>query len=94
MPTVRVPSSANYYNRLPPSPPSAPARSPHTKHPSARRIRSRSGSAAVTVGEIVAPIHVDVEGDGERWIGCKCRFEIVVERMELTGYQVYAVEKW
>ncbi|KAL4081881.1 hypothetical protein V8B97DRAFT_2031495 [Scleroderma yunnanense] len=35
-----------------------------------------------------------VEGDGERWIGCKCRFEIVVERMELTGYQVYAVEKW
>ncbi|KIJ20038.1 hypothetical protein PAXINDRAFT_166206 [Paxillus involutus ATCC 200175] len=32
--------------------------------------------------------------DGERWIGRKCRFEIVVERMELTGYQVYAVEKW
>lgn len=37
---------------------------------------------------------VDVEGDGQRWIGHKLRFEIVVERMELTGYQVYAVEKW
>jgi hypothetical protein len=37
----------------------------------------------------------EMEGvDGERWIGRKCRFEIVVERMELTGYQVYAVEKW
>lgn len=32
--------------------------------------------------------------DGERWIGRKCRFEITVERMELVGYQVYAVEKW
>ncbi|KIK97154.1 hypothetical protein PAXRUDRAFT_136907 [Paxillus rubicundulus Ve08.2h10] len=32
--------------------------------------------------------------DGERWIGRKYRFEIVTERMELTGYQVYAVEKW
>lgn len=37
---------------------------------------------------------VEVEGDGQRWIGHKFRFEIVVERMELTGYQVYAVEKW
>ncbi|KAG6335636.1 hypothetical protein ID866_3452 [Astraeus odoratus] len=36
----------------------------------------------------------DVESDGERWIGRKCRFEIVAERIELTGYQVYAVEKW
>ena len=94
MPTVRVPSLSNYYNRLPPSPPSAPARSPRTKHPSGKRIRSRSGSATATVGEHAAPIRVDAEGDGERWIGYKCRFEIVVERMELTGYQVYAVEKW
>lgn len=37
---------------------------------------------------------INEEGDGERWIGYKCRFEIAVERMELTGYQVYAVEKW
>jgi hypothetical protein len=32
--------------------------------------------------------------DGERWIGHKHRFEIVVERMELVGFQMYAVEKW
>ncbi|KAL4075844.1 hypothetical protein J3A83DRAFT_4487427 [Scleroderma citrinum] len=94
MPMVRVPTSTNYYNTLPLSPQSIPARSPRTKHPSGRLIRSRSGSATATMGQSVASTSVDVEGDGERWIGCKCRFEIVVERMELTGYQVYAVEKW
>ncbi|KAJ7908344.1 hypothetical protein B0H13DRAFT_2662099 [Mycena leptocephala] len=28
------------------------------------------------------------------WIGLPLRFEIVTERLELEGYQIYAVEKW
>jgi len=31
---------------------------------------------------------------GERWIGRKSRFEIIEDRVELKGYQMYAVEKW
>ncbi|KAI6164879.1 hypothetical protein EDD17DRAFT_1473857 [Pisolithus thermaeus] len=92
MPTVRIPNSTNMHSVFPPSPVSVPPRSPRTKQPSAKLIRSRSGSATATMERGV--MAVDVESDGERWIGLKCRFEIVVERMELTGYQVYAVEKW
>ncbi|KAI6047167.1 hypothetical protein EDC04DRAFT_2622019 [Pisolithus marmoratus] len=89
MPTVRIPKSTNLHSIFPPSPVNVPTRSPRTKQPSAKFMRSRSGSA-IEKGAMV----VDVEGDGERWIGLKSRFEVVVERMELTGYQVYAVEKW
>ncbi|KAI6105566.1 hypothetical protein F5141DRAFT_1124619 [Pisolithus sp. B1] len=60
-----------------------PPRSPRTKQPSAKLIRSRSGSAAATMERGV--VAVDASSPD---------FEIVVERMELTGYQVYAVEKW
>jgi hypothetical protein len=28
------------------------------------------------------------------WIGSGCRFEVVEEQLELSGYQMYAVEKW
>lgn len=31
---------------------------------------------------------------GERWIGRKSRLEIAEKRVELQGYQMYAVEKW
>jgi len=31
---------------------------------------------------------------GELWIGIKSRFEIDEGRVELQGYQIYAVEKW
>lgn len=92
MPTVRIPNSTNIHSVLPPSPANVPTRSPRSKQPSGKLIRSRSGSAAATMEK--GAMAVDVEGDGERWIGLKSRFEIVVERMELTGYQVYAVEKW
>jgi hypothetical protein len=28
------------------------------------------------------------------WIGLPLRFEIVTDRLELKGFQIYAVEKW
>lgn len=31
---------------------------------------------------------------GERWIGRESRLEIAENRVELQGYQMYAVEKW
>ncbi|KAH7887723.1 hypothetical protein F5I97DRAFT_2011196 [Phlebopus sp. FC_14] len=98
MPTVRPPTPHVW---ILPSPPSPPTRSPRAKPTQGRLMRSRSGSATATtdttgVGKSMATRRGEERRSmhGERWIGRKCRFEIVVERMELTGYQVYAVEKW
>ncbi|KAF8559090.1 hypothetical protein OG21DRAFT_1503545 [Imleria badia] len=99
MPTVRSPTP--YPS---PSPHFAPpTRSPRVRPTTGRLsgVRPRSGSTTPSVdkpGPASFPgawSNEQVEStDGERWIGRKCRFEIVVERMELTGFQLYAVEKW
>lgn len=99
MPTVRSPTP--YFSLSPPSVP--PTRSPRARPPTGRLsgVRSRSGSTTTSVdkpGYASFPTTWSSEqgenSDGERWIGRKCRFEIVVERMELVGFQMYAVEKW
>lgn len=99
MPTVRSPIPY----ASPPSPSAPPTRSPRVRQTTGRLsgVRPRSGSAATSVdksGLASSPTIWNSEQgeltDGERWIGRKFRFEIVVERMELVGYQVYAVEKW
>ncbi|KAG9317280.1 hypothetical protein JVU11DRAFT_1475 [Chiua virens] len=102
MPTVRSPTS--YIAPSPSFPPSLPpTRSPRAKSNTGRLsgVRSRSGSTTASVdrsGLAPLPAIWNAEQaqvtDGERWIGPKYRLEIVVERIELVGYQVYAVEKW
>jgi hypothetical protein len=32
--------------------------------------------------------------DAAHWFHSGCRFEVVVEQLELSGFQLYAVEKW
>ncbi|KAF8450735.1 hypothetical protein L210DRAFT_2408267 [Boletus edulis BED1] len=99
MPTVRSPTP--YASLSSPSIP--PTRSPRAKHPTGRLsgVRSRSGSTTTSADKPglasftgIWPNEQGEGTDGERWIGRKCRFEIVVERMELVGFQMYAVEKW
>lgn len=88
MPTVRPPAPP----RIPPSPPSPPTR----RQPSSKLIRSRSGSvtAITTSAPFNAGTGVGEDSIGERWIGRKSRLEIAENRVELQGYQMYAVEKW
>ncbi|KAJ7771390.1 hypothetical protein DFH07DRAFT_1057717 [Mycena maculata] len=71
--------------RQPQSRPSAPL----THH----RTKSKLARASV---DITAPLPrpwslTDTAND---WIGLPLRFEIVTDRLELDGYQIYAVEKW
>ncbi|KAJ7180109.1 hypothetical protein C8R43DRAFT_1117442 [Mycena crocata] len=78
LPTVRQPHSR------PPAP---------TAHQRSRSKLSRAGAASV---DITAPLPrpwspTDVAND---WIGLPLRFDIVTDRLELEGYQIYAVEKW
>ncbi|KAG2367361.1 hypothetical protein BDR07DRAFT_1458031 [Suillus spraguei] len=77
---------------IPPSPPSPPTR----RQPSSKLIRSRSGSvtAITTSAPFNAGTGVGEDSIGERWIGRKSRLEIAENRVELQGYQMYAVEKW
>ncbi|KAF9247064.1 hypothetical protein BU15DRAFT_69908 [Melanogaster broomeanus] len=91
LPTVRSPAPHVF---LPPSPTSPPSRSPRTKPTTGRLsgVRSRSGSATATMdrpGVMRSPViwgNEDMQGmDGERWIGRKYRFEIVVERYGIDG---------
>ncbi|KAG2077397.1 hypothetical protein BDR04DRAFT_1088384 [Suillus decipiens] len=88
MPTVRPPAPP----RIPQSPPSPPTR----RQASSKLIRSRSGSvtAITTSAAFNAGTGVGEDSIGERWIGRKSRLEIAENRVELQGYQMYAVEKW
>jgi hypothetical protein len=81
MPMVRPVHASN------PSPPPKLQRFSPVKH-----SRSRAGSLAQTMPpspdpNSSPPTSVD-------WIGSGCRFEVVEEQLELSGYQMYAVEKW
>ncbi|KAJ7047354.1 hypothetical protein C8F04DRAFT_1171989 [Mycena alexandri] len=78
LPTVRVPVSR------PPA--------PSTHHRTRSKLARPNGSAV----DITAPLPrpwsaTDVAND---WIGLPLRFDIVTDRLELEGYQIYAVEKW
>ncbi|KAG2141720.1 uncharacterized protein EDB93DRAFT_1089166 [Suillus bovinus] len=88
MPTVRPPAPP----RIPQSPPSPPTR----RHTSSKLMRSRSGSATaiMTSAAFNAGTGVSRDSVGERWIGKKSCLEIAENRVELQGYQMYAVEKW
>ncbi|KAG2156080.1 hypothetical protein DEU56DRAFT_765463 [Suillus clintonianus] len=88
MPTVRSPAPPC----LPQPPPSPPTR----RHTSSKLIRARSGSATaiMTSAAFNAGAGVSEGSVGERWIGRKSRLEIAENRVELQGYQMYAVEKW
>ncbi|OJA18986.1 hypothetical protein AZE42_00374 [Rhizopogon vesiculosus] len=89
IPTVRSPVPPP----LPQSPPSPPTR----RQTSSKLIRSRSGSATASLQS--AAFNAGTTGAsqyyiGELWIGRKSRFQIDEDRIELQGYQMYAVEKW
>lgn len=78
LPTVRQPQS----RQLAPS-----------THNRARSRLSRPNGSSL---DITAPLPrpwspTDVAND---WIGLPLRFEIETDRLELEGYQIYAVEKW
>jgi hypothetical protein len=89
MPTVRSPVSPP----LPQSPPSPPTR----RQTSSKLIRSHSGSATAILQSAAFNAGAKRASQcdiGELWIGKKYRFEIDEDRIELQGYQMYAVEKW
>ncbi|KAJ7700120.1 hypothetical protein B0H17DRAFT_1196110 [Mycena rosella] len=55
------------------------------------KLARSSGSVDIT-GPLSRPTSpTDTVND---WIGLPLRFEIVTDRLELEGYQIYAVEKW
>ncbi|KAJ7781220.1 hypothetical protein B0H16DRAFT_1671552 [Mycena metata] len=65
---------------------------PSTHH----RTRSKPARPNGSSVDITAPLPrpwspTDVAND---WIGLPLRFDIVTDRLELEGYQIYAVEKW
>ncbi|KAG1806788.1 uncharacterized protein HD556DRAFT_1324065 [Suillus plorans] len=88
MPTVRPPAPLC----IPQCPPSPPTR----RQTSSKLIRSRSGSATAIMTSAAFNTGTGVSEDsvGERWIGRESRLEIAENRVELQGYQMYAVEKW
>ncbi|KAG0709652.1 hypothetical protein DFH29DRAFT_885189 [Suillus ampliporus] len=88
MPMVRSPAPP----RLLQSPPSPPTR----RQASSKLMRSRSGSATaiMTSAAFNAGTGASENYVGERWIGRMSRLEIAESRIELQGYQMYAVEKW
>ncbi|KAI0036839.1 hypothetical protein K488DRAFT_67438 [Vararia minispora EC-137] len=82
MPTVRVPR--------------VPSQSPILRSPKVVATKRSSRAGIGAAGSILAPHDsphpaTDI---GEQWIGKKLRFEIAQEHLELSGYQLYAVEKW
>lgn len=56
------------------------------KTTNARLGRPRSDSAAPSI--VMAP------KDERLWFDFQCRFDVVQENVQLSGYQIYAVEKW
>jgi hypothetical protein len=82
MPTVRAP-------RLPPAA-SYTARAARVKgHANSRLSRSRHMS--------IPTISLEPETNpwnASHWFNSPCKFEVVREQMEISGYQLYAVEKW
>ncbi|KAI0695729.1 hypothetical protein BC835DRAFT_1272898 [Cytidiella melzeri] len=81
MPTVRPARLSNAFS-LPRTTKSSPA-----KH-----SRPRAGSLAQTASP--SPDFSSSSAPLVDWIGGECRFEVVEEQIELSGYQIYAVEKW
>ncbi|KZT71574.1 hypothetical protein DAEQUDRAFT_763797 [Daedalea quercina L-15889] len=68
-------------------------KTPHYKASPSKMSRSRAGSVS-------NPSFLSDQSDKSAsaavpdWIGDGRKFEIVEEQVELTGYQIYAVEKW
>ncbi|KAH7929471.1 hypothetical protein BV22DRAFT_1002592 [Leucogyrophana mollusca] len=95
MPTVRSTSQSSLSSPVSPTP---PTRSPRIKPTPARLIRSRSGSASATLSSSPDPnaFQFPVQDTGSAWLGKPYKFELVpdAESLQLTGYQMYAVEKW
>ncbi|KAF7352772.1 hypothetical protein MVEN_01243800 [Mycena venus] len=81
LPTVRQPN------------PRPPAQQTHsrTKSTSTKLVRPNASSLDVTAPLPRPWSPTDIAND---WIGLPLHFEIVTERLELEGYQIYAVEKW
>ncbi|KAJ6599043.1 hypothetical protein DFH09DRAFT_1356186 [Mycena vulgaris] len=78
LPTVRQPQSL------------APAPLSHQRTRS-RLARPNNSSVDITAS---LPRPWNPTDAGNEWIGLPLRFEIVSDRIELEGFQIYAVEKW
>jgi hypothetical protein len=65
--------------------------------PTHNRARSKIGRISSASVDIVPPPQprpwspTDI---AQQWIGLPLRFDILHDRLELEGYQIYAVEKW
>ncbi|KAJ6539368.1 hypothetical protein B0H19DRAFT_1240124 [Mycena capillaripes] len=78
LPTVRQPQSRHL--------------APSTHNRARSRLSRPNGSSLDITAPLPRPWSPnDVAND---WIGLPLRFEIVTDRLELEGYQIYAVEKW
>lgn len=56
--------------------------------------RNRSKLPRPSVDIATAPRPWSPADTAQDWIGLPLRFDIVTDRLELDGYQIYAVEKW
>jgi hypothetical protein len=78
LPTVRQPQSRPH---LPPT---------HNRTKS-KLVRPNASSLDITAPLPRPWSPTDIAND---WIGLPLHFDIVTDRLELEGYQIYAVEKW
>lgn len=66
---------------------------PYSKASPSKMSRSRAGS--VSNPSFLSDLSdKSTSTSTPNWIGGGRKFEIVEEQIELTGYQIYAVEKW
>ncbi|KAJ7129648.1 hypothetical protein C8R44DRAFT_850755 [Mycena epipterygia] len=71
-------------------------RQPQSRGPaplSHQRTRSKRPTASIDISGPV-PRPWSPTDTAQDWIGLPLRFEIVTDRIELEGFQIYAVEKW
>ncbi|KAJ7228667.1 hypothetical protein GGX14DRAFT_692610 [Mycena pura] len=61
--------------------------------PSQHRTRSKLTRSSTSSVDITAPLPSPTD-TAHQWIGLPLHFDIVTDRLELEGYQIYAVEKW